>query len=414
MRIPWLLLLIACASPPKPAPVAPPPIANVAPPPPPPQRLDLDSTDILARAPEPEVLVKHVLVAWAELAPDYRGRLDPRAAARTQADAAKLAETIAATLRAHPESLDELIEKYSEDPGGHGDPYEVKESTQFVPEFKNLALRLKIDEAGIIKTHFGYHVIVRVRPPPPDPLESADILARPAGTEAVRVQHILIGWDQTTGNDPRAKARRKPGADELARQVLAMVRSGGDMAALITRYSEDATGGKVVEVVPDSSMIEPFKRLALRLAVDEAGLVKTPFGWHIIKRLAPPPPDPLESKAILAREPSTTTVKVKHILLSWDAIDGVTDPRGKTRDRRALEKLVKATLAKLAQGARIEPLMERLSEDPGSAKDGKSYDVLPDDKRLVVPFRDLSLRLKLNEVGVVRTVFGIHIIKRIE
>jgi parvulin-like peptidyl-prolyl isomerase len=189
------------------------------------------------------------------------------------------------------------------------------------------------------------------------------------------------------------------------------------MAALMQRYSEDPTSsasGKVLDVTPTSPMVEPFKRLALRLTADEAGLVKSAFGWHIVKRLAPPPPDPLESKAILAREPSTTAVKVKHILLSWDAIDGVTDPRGKTRDRHALEKLVKATLAKLAQGARIESLMERISEDPGSATTGRTYDVQPDDKSLAVPFRDLSLRLKLNEVGVVRTVFGIHIVKRIE
>jgi parvulin-like peptidyl-prolyl isomerase len=41
------------------------------------------------------------------------------------------------------------------------------------------------------------------------------------------------------------------------------------------------------------------------------------------------------------------------------------------------------------------------------------YDVDPA-AGLVQPFKDLSLRLKVNEVGVVKTDFGIHIIQRVE
>jgi len=89
------------------------------------------------------------------------------------------------------------------------------------------------------------------------------------------------------------------------------------------------------------------------------------------------------------------------------------DDRGKKRTRAELDKLVKETVAKLKGGAKIEPLMSSLSEDPGSAKDGKPYDVTPD-AGLVPPFKNLSLRLKVNEVGVVRTEYGMHIIQRVE
>ena len=58
-------------------------------------------------------------------------------------------------------------------------------------------------------------------------------------------------------------------------------------------------------------------------------------------------------------------------------------------------------------------LMAELSEDPGSAKSGQSYDVTPD-AGLVEPFKNLSLRLNKDEVGVVKTQFGIHIIQRVE
>jgi hypothetical protein len=57
--------------------------------------------------------------------------------------------------------------------------------------------------------------------------------------------------------------------------------------------------------------------------------------------------------------------------------------------------------------------MSELSEDPGSAKSGVSYDVTPD-AALVKPFLDLSLCLELDEVGVVKSELGIHIIKRVE
>ena len=85
----------------------------------------------------------------------------------------------------------------------------------------------------------------------------------------------------------------------------------------------------------------------------------------------------------------------------------------KARDRAALEKLVKTTVASLKKGTKIEPLMADLSEDPGSAKSGEGYDVTPD-AGFVPPFKNLSLRLKVGEVGVVKTDFGIHIIQRVE
>ena len=374
---------------------------------------DLDSHAILDRKDTAaEVQVKHVLIGWKDLAATYRGHMDPRAEARTNADAAKLAREVLD--RAGREDFDKLVAELSEDPGSKsGEPYTVATDTQFVPEFKALALRLMLNEVGIVKTNYGYHVIKRIPPPPPDPLESADILARPGEPGPVSVQHVLIGWKGA----PAAKTatRTKEEADALAKEVLAKVNAGGDMAALMKQYSEDPGSkdtGKAYDVGADTQMVEPFKKLSLRLKVGEAGLVKTPFGWHIIKRAAPPPPDALESADILARQPVTQAAKVKHILLSYTETHG-DDPRGKTRDRATLEKLVNDTVAKLRGGAKIEPLMAELSEDPGSAKSGTSYDATPD-AGLVKPFKDLSLRLKPGEVGVVKTEFGYHIIQRVD
>jgi parvulin-like peptidyl-prolyl isomerase len=193
------------------------------------------------------------------------------------------------------------------------------------------------------------------------------------------------------------------------------VKAGEDMTALMKQYSEDPGSkdtGKVYDVAPDTQMVEPFKDLSLRLNINEAGIVKSPFGWHVIKRVPAPPADTLESTDILARQPVTQKAKVKHILLGWTEVHA-DDPRGTKRSRAELEKLVKATVDKLKGGAKIDQLMAELSEDPGSAKTGTSYDVTPD-AQLVPPFKKLSLRLNPGEVGVVRTAFGIHIIQRVD
>ncbi|MBK9035820.1 MAG: peptidylprolyl isomerase [Myxococcales bacterium] len=382
---------------------------------------DIDSKDILARDKTAAAVdVKHVLIGWDKLSAVYGGRMDPRAAKRSNQDAALLAKQVAAQLKAAPDRIDELVKQHSEDPGSQsGEPYQITSEAPFVPEFKKLGLRLEVKEVGIVKTQFGYHVMERIAPPPPDPLESADILARPAGTETVIVQHVLIGWKDVPMAkqrplDPRAQNRTKEEADKIAQDVLAKVKGGADMTALMKEFSEDpgSKDGKSYDVGPATGFVQPFKDLALRLQLGEAGLVKTGFGWHVIKRVPPPPPDPLESADILARAPVTEKCKVKHILLGWSEANAG-DERGKKRTRAELDALVAKTVAALAKGDKIEPLMKSLSEDPGSAATGNSYDVDPN-AGLVAPFKNLSLRLNVGEVGVVKTQFGFHIIQRTE
>jgi len=375
--------------------------------------VDIDSKDILQRPAETgEVLVKHVLVAWKDLAAEYNGRLDPRAQQRTQQDAAKLAVSIADSLRAAPGDIDAMIDKHGEDPGALShEPYSVKPTEPFVVEFKALSLRLAMNEVGIVRTVFGYHVIVRVAPPPPDPLQSNDILARTAKASTVDILYVIVGWTEAT---TQAATRTKAEADALAKKVLDEARAGADMAKLAKQHSDDASvnSGKPFEIT-DRDTSTPIQELALRLQVGEAGMIRSKVGWIVMKRMPPPPPDPLESKAILARTTAADTVQVKHILLGWKE-NGGGDERAEKRTRKELEKLVKATVGKLKKkGAKIEPMMAELSEDPGSAKTGEAYTVTPDTP-FVDAFKRLALRLKVGEVGVVKTHFGIHIIQRVE
>src|SRR5690606_28007123 len=114
---------------------------------------------------------------------------------------------------------------------------------------------------------------------------------RDADTNRARVQHILIGWRGLRAEgeqDGRAEARSRSEADELAVELLERVRAGEPMEQLMAEFSEDpgsSDTGEAYEVTPDASLVFEFKRLGLRLKVGEAGLVKSKFGWHVMKRI---------------------------------------------------------------------------------------------------------------------------------
>lgn len=115
---------------------------------------------------------------------------------------------------------------------------------------------------------------------------------------------------------------------------------------------------------------------------------------------------------ILGREPNTNEAQVKHILIGWNGLEPH-DTRADKRSKADAEAQVQALLDQIRGGADFEALMKQWSEDPGSAASAKAYRVSPD-AQLVIEFRQLGLRLKPNEVGVVQSDFGFHIMKRVE
>ncbi len=259
-------------------------------------------------------------------------------------------------------------------------------------------------------------------------LDSKEILARPAGTESVLVQHILISgkaqgaiYAQRGGQDPRAAARDEAAVEALVNATLARIAKGEDFKALMTELSEDPGSNKSGMPYPvdaQAPMVPPFKNLAMRLKLDEIGVVASPFGYHIMKRVSPPPPDAVESADILARTEVAPKAKVQHVLISFKekaeiyAGRGGQDPRAAARTQADARKLVTELAKKGASGDFVK-LMKEFSEDPGSSKTGEAYDIAPD-APMVPGFLKLGLRLKVGEVGIVLTEFGYHVMKRTE
>jgi parvulin-like peptidyl-prolyl isomerase len=118
------------------------------------------------------------------------------------------------------------------------------------------------------------------------------------------------------------------------------------------------------------------------------------------------------SADILARDPVANNAQVKHILIAWKDLSNA---KGAATERTKVqaEALVRSLMTQIKAGADFDMLMKQHSEDPGSAATARAYAVSPD-AQLVIEFKQLGLRLNVNEVGVVESEFGFHIMKRVE
>jgi parvulin-like peptidyl-prolyl isomerase len=129
---------------------------------------------------------------------------------------------------------------------------------------------------------------------------------------------------------------------------------------------------------------------------------------------ATPQASSVVSGDILAREAQANHTSVKHILIGWkkDGEDHA-DARAAKRTKKDAEDQVRSLMTQLKAGADFDQLAKQWSEDPGSAASGHVYAVSPD-AQLVIEFRQLGLRLKVGEIGVVESDFGFHIMTRVD
>jgi peptidyl-prolyl cis-trans isomerase D len=95
------------------------------------------------------------------------------------------------------------------------------------------------------------------------------------------VVHVLVN---TQGKSPEEEAKLKAKAEDILKQV----RSGANMSELVKKYSDDP--GKVQNngeywVQQDSGLVPEFKAAAFRLKPGESDVVKTTYGYHVVKVL---------------------------------------------------------------------------------------------------------------------------------
>ncbi len=114
----------------------------------------------------------------------------------------------------------------------------------------------------------------------------------------IQVQHILVGFKGTLPG--KELKRTQDEAKKLADEILSKANSGGDFDALVKEYTDDRAPGiygmsntgvtPQGDEFPREQMVAAFGDVGFALQVGEVALAqydpqKSPFGYHIIKRL---------------------------------------------------------------------------------------------------------------------------------
>lgn len=141
--------------------------------------------------------------------------------------------------------------------------------------FEDAAYKLNVGEFSMpVRTSFGYHII-----------KLTD--KRPAKGKMV-ASHIMILTDKNMGPEDMAKAEQK------INDIYVMLQGGAVFEELAGKYSEDQSskgkGGRLPEFGAGTKQrwVPEFEAAAYALTEDGqySAPVKSPYGWHIIKRIS--------------------------------------------------------------------------------------------------------------------------------
>lgn len=172
-------------------------------------------------------------------------------------------------------SFEELAVAYSEDPSAQNNKGSLGyfRAFQMVTPFENTAFETKPGEVSMpIRTRFGYHLVYTkdLRPAKPD----------------IRVAHIMKMFGNQQDGNGTDETRLKTQIDSIYQLLL----KGEDFGQLARDFSDDkrsATNNGEMSWINPSFGVPEFTDVAYALKNDGdfSEVIRTDFGWHIVKRL---------------------------------------------------------------------------------------------------------------------------------
>lgn len=114
----------------------------------------------------------------------------------------------------------------------------------------------------------------------------------------IKVQHILIAFENTLGS--KHVPRTKEEAKTLAYSLLERAKKGEDFGKLVIEFTDDSAPGiygmtnlgkpRKAGYYARNEMVAAFGDTGFPLALNDIGMAdydpkKSPFGWHIVKRV---------------------------------------------------------------------------------------------------------------------------------
>lgn len=169
--------------------------------------------------------------------------------------------------------FNEMAAKHSEDPSAVENKGQLGyfSAFQMVYPFEERAYRTPVGQVSeIVRTRFGYHLI-KVHD------------ERPARGE-IKVAHIMKMFPRQASEATIAALKLQ--ADSIWQKAV----SGADFAELAKKHSDDkqsAAEGGAMNWFSSGNMVPEFAEAAFALKNDGeiSPVIRTPYGWHIIKRL---------------------------------------------------------------------------------------------------------------------------------
>ncbi len=209
-----------------------------------------------------EVRASHILI-----------NLPENAAPQDSIIAYQRADSVIAKLKAG-EDFGEVAMQYSMDrtvKTNRGDLYYFT-AGMTVPEFEDAVYELSVGDYSKkpVRTMFGLHII--------------KLTDRKPRTESVKISHILLQDKRDSiGNVIDSLATY-----QKALEVYNKAKGGDSFEGLVQQFSEDA-GSKVqngdLGNVERRRLAQPIDSAAFSMSVgDIAGPIRTPYGWHIVKK----------------------------------------------------------------------------------------------------------------------------------
>jgi len=223
--------------------------------------------------------------------------------------------------------------------------------------------------------------------------------------ELVEVRVLVVAYEGALGATP-VVTRSKTDAEERARMIARMARSGDRLAELVRKYSDRAGAAEdlgLFRLRPAQPGVfgEAVSRAAIALSPgDVSAPVDAPEGYFVIERRPNPPQGP-------------TRIGAKHILVSYagaeHAIKGVT--RSESEARALAEQIARDAKA---EGGDWSALAAKYTDEPGSKETGGDLGTFGRGQ-MVKAFENAAFALQVGQIsGVVQSPFGFHVIQRYE
>ncbi|HZL85209.1 MAG TPA: peptidylprolyl isomerase [Candidatus Krumholzibacteria bacterium] len=320
-----------------------------------------------------QLWVRHILVRYS----GSQGAIMSKPRSRASADS--LAHALLKRARGG-EDFAALAKQYSDDPsaadGGLIEPLQPDDAP---PEFMQAAAATAPGQiSDVVESPMGFHLIQR------------------RDMRQCTAQHILVRYRGAV-NAPDSIARSREEALKLAERLLSDVRNpNGSFPVAAMLFSEDdatnRVGGYLGTFFP-GKMDPNFDKAAFALQEGEISeIVETPYGFHIIRRIA------------------DVQIRVAHILITYAGVGQIVEA-SRTREA-ALQRALDAAF-RAHQGEDFAALAREISDDRHSGEKGGDLGLMRAGQ-MVPEFEDAAFHLSPGQVSdVVETAFGFHVIKRL-